>query len=65
MQMTKPNKLILLAAALIIASIVVVLYNDLQYNVWAFVLKISGLSVFMYALYLQAKQKKDKKEDLS
>jgi hypothetical protein len=65
MQMTKPNKLILLAAALIIASIGVVLYNDLQYNVWTLVLKISGLSVFMYALYLQAKEKKNTKEDLS
>ena len=65
MQMTKPNKLILLAAALIIASIGVVLYNDLQYNLWTLVLKISGLSVFMYALYLQAKEKKNTKEDLS
>ena len=63
--MTKPNKLILLAAALIIASIGVVLYNDLQYNIWTLVLKISGLSVFMYALYLQAKEKKNTKEDLS
>jgi hypothetical protein len=61
MQMTKPNKLILLAAALIIASIGVVLYNDLQYNVWTLVLKISGLSVFMYALYLQTKEKRNTK----
>ncbi|MBO3117827.1 hypothetical protein J4050_13805 [Winogradskyella sp. DF17] len=58
--MTKPNKLILLAATLIIASIVVIFSNGLEYNIWAFLLKVTGLSVFVYALYFQAKEKKTK-----
>lgn len=62
MQMTKPNQLILLAAVLIIASIVVIFSNGLEYNIWAFILKASGLSVFMYALYLQSKGKKTKQD---
>lgn len=56
--MSKPNKLILLAACLIIASITVLFGNGLKYNIWAFILKVSGLSIFVYALYIQARNKK-------
>jgi|GEM_PF-3497731 hypothetical protein len=56
--MVKSNKLILLAACLIIASIIVLFGNGLKYNIWAFILKVSGLSIFVYALYIQARNKR-------
>lgn len=49
------NKIKLLAASFIITGSVLLILNDLKFSPLAFILKVVGIGIFLYAM---AKQKK-------